>query len=272
MKIIDAHMHFSKAIPSFAPMAERVGHLYTEEHLQAEFARLNIERAVVMGNGSIRPECHQYPDFLRYCIGLDNKVMEALPDAHILDLLEQNLQRESCVGIKLYPGYNHVYVGDARFFPLYELAAQYDKPVAIHTGSTANGMGFLKYCHPLTVDEAATQFPKTRFVMCHFGNPFLQEAASVLEKNPKVSTDLSGLLEGRVDLDAYFLDRAVYAELLRGWLSYVGCWDRVMFGTDWPIVNLEEYIRYIQRLVPRAHWQNVFFDNANQIYGLGLNA
>ena len=43
--------------------------------------------------------------------------MEALPDAHILDLLEQNLQRESCVGIKLYPGYNHVYVGDARFFP-----------------------------------------------------------------------------------------------------------------------------------------------------------
>ena len=165
MKIIDAHMHFSKAIPSFAPMAERVGHLYTEEHLQAEFARLNIERAVVMGNGSIRPECHQYPDFLRYCIGLDNKVMEALPDAHILDLLEQNLQRESCVGIKLYPGYNHVYVGDARFFPLYELAAQYDKPVAIHTGSTANGMGFLKYCHPLTVDEAATQFPKTRFVM-----------------------------------------------------------------------------------------------------------
>ena len=142
MKIIDAHMHFSKAIPSFAPMAERVGHLYTEEHLQAEFARLNIERAVVMGNGSIRPECHQYPDFLRYCIGLDNKVMEALLDAHILDLLEQNLQRESCVGIKLYPGYNHVYVGDARFFPLYELAAQYDKPVAIHTGSTANGMGF----------------------------------------------------------------------------------------------------------------------------------
>lgn len=90
MKIIDAHMHFSKAIPSFAPMAERVGHLYTEEHLQAEFARLNIERAVVMGNSSIRPECHQYPDFLRYCIGLDNKVMEALPDAHILDLLEQN--------------------------------------------------------------------------------------------------------------------------------------------------------------------------------------
>lgn len=268
MKIIDAHMHFSKAIPSFAPMAERVGHLYTEEHLQAEFARLNIERAVVMGNGSIRPECHQYPDFLRYCIGLDNKVMEALPDAHILDLLEQNLQRESCVGIKLYPGYNHVYVGDARFFPLYELAAQYDKPVAIHTGSTANGMGFLKYCHPLTVDEAATQFPKTRFVMCHFGNPWLPDAAAVLEKNANVFADLSGLLEGLFDLDELFEENRGYFSLLRTWLGYAGGYEKVMYGTDWPLVNMEQYIHFMQCLIPEKHHEKVFYQTAKHVYHL----
>ena len=121
-----------------------------------------------MGNGSIRPECHQYPDFLRYCIGLDNRIMEALPDAHILTCSNKTYSAKA-VSALLYPGYNHVYVGDQRFFPLYELAAQYDKPVAIHTGSTANGMGFLKYCHPLTVDEAAAQFPKHG---CHV--PFRQ--------------------------------------------------------------------------------------------------
>ena len=43
-----------------------------------------------------------------------------------------------------------------------------------------------------------------------------------------------------------------------------------MFGTDWPIVNLGEYIGFIRRLVPEAHWEPVFFDNANRIYGLGL--
>ena len=32
---------------------------------------------------------------------------------------------------------------------------------------------------------------------------------------------------------------------------------------------LEEYIRFIQRLVPEEHWEQVFFQNANRIYGLG---
>ena len=51
--------------------------------------------------------------------------------------------------------------------------------------------------------------------MCHFGNPFLQEAAAVLGKNPNVCADLSGLLEGRVELDRYFEEQAGYAGLLK---------------------------------------------------------
>jgi len=73
-----------------------------------------------------------------------------------------------------------------------------------------------------------------------------------------------------VDLDAYFREQKGYADLLRTWLIALGKWDDVMFGTDWPIVNLEEYIRYVQRLVPRQYWERVFFDNANRVYGLGL--
>ena len=92
----------------------------------------------------------------------------------------------------------------------------------------------------------------------------------MLEKNRNVSTDLSGLLEGRVDLEEYFRERAGYVGLLQTWLNYLGCWDRVMYGTDWPIVNLGEYIGYIQRIVPERHWDKVFFENANRIYRLGL--
>ena len=77
--------------------------------------------------------------------------------------------------------------------------------------------------------------------MCHFGNPFLESAAAVVEKNPNVATDLSGLLEGRVDLDEYFRVQAGYAGLLRTWLTAICQWDDVMYGTDWPIVNLAEY-------------------------------
>ena len=106
--------------------------------------------------------------------------------------------------------------------------------------------------------------------MCHFGNPFLEAAAAVLEKNPNVAVDLSGLLEGRVDLDRYFREQAGYAGLLTTWLTAVGKWDDLMYGTDWPIVNLGEYIQFIQQLVPEGHWEQVFFQNADRIYGLGL--
>ena len=76
----------------------------------------------------------------------------------------------------------------------------------------------------------------------------------MVEKNPNVAADLSGLLEGRVDLDAYFREQAGYVFLLRTWLTAIQCWDKVMFGTDWPIVNLGEYIGFIRRLVPETHW------------------
>ena len=180
------------------------------------------------------------------------------------------MKRETCCGVKLYPGYNRLWLSDPVYQPIYELAARYGKPVAVHMGLTAFPGAHLKYAHPLTLDEVAADHKHTRFVMCHFGNPFLESAAAVVEKNPNVAADLSGLLEGRVDIDSYFQEQAGYASLLTTWLTAIGQWDDIMYGTDWPIVNLEEYIRFIQRLVPERHWEKVFFQNANRIYGLGL--
>ena len=73
-----------------------------------------------------------------------------------------------------------------------------------------------------------------------------------------------------MDPDAYFREQAGYAGLLTTWLTAAESWDRLMYGTDWPIVNLGEYIEFIKRLVPEKQWEKVFFQNANRIYGLGL--
>ena len=50
----------------------------------------------------------------------------------------------------------------------------------------------------------------------------------------------------------------------------VNNWDKFMFGTDWPIVNLGEYIEFFKRIVPEKNWDEVFFENANRVYHLGL--
>ncbi len=269
MPIIDAHLHLFAPSPQTAAMAGAVGHECTADYLSGYYAAHDIAMGIVMSNHTLEPDAHAYPPFLRYCIGLDGPSSRC-DAAAMRRLTEENLRREGCVGIKLYPGYNAVYITDPCFDFVYELAAKYEKPVAVHTGMTAMPGAQLRYCHPLTVDAAAAQHPGVQFVMCHFGNPFLADAAAVLEKNPNVCADLSGLLEGRFDAARYYARQAGYLAQLKAWIAYVDDYDRFLFGTDFPAVNLKEYRGFIEHLIPRSEWDRVFFDNANRVYQLGL--
>lgn len=269
LKIIDSHFHFCD-YEGFNQIALAAGHVNSEENLRQSYAQFHYVHGIVMGNKTLDPAGHVYPPYMSYCIGLDN----AECNDHIeemLPLIEENLKRKQCCGIKLYPGYNHVYVYDDRYAPIYRLAVQYDKPVAIHTGLTANANALLKYSHPLTLDEASVKFPNVQFVMCHIGNPFLQDAIAVLEKNHNVAVDLSGLLEGKIhDMTAFLKSQKGYIGMLRDWLIYLNRFDSIMFGTDWPLANLGDYVTFVKAFIPEKYWEDVFFHNANRIYHLGL--
>ncbi len=273
MQIIDAHLHLFPNDPQVNEMVRRAGHENSTAHLRQAWRELGMVHGVVMGNYSLDPAYHAYPeDMFHYCVGLDigvNREHGALT-AETLAQVEANLRRESCCGIKLYPGYNQVWLYDAVHEPLYALAAQYQKPVAVHMGLTSFANAHMKYCHPLVLDQVAADHPETNFVMCHFGNPFLESAVAVLVKNQNVSADLSGLLEGTPDLERYFQEQSGFLGMLQSWMQAIGRWDSLLFGTDWPLVNLERYVRFIQRLTPERHWDKVFFENANRVYGLGL--
>ena len=267
MKIVDAHLHFMQ-IREFDQLALEAGHENSAGHLEEVYRELGVAAGVVMGNGPL-PEQGDYPPFLRYCVGLDRMAMQGSEAGIQASQVEEHLKRKNCVGVKLYPGYNYFYVWDDSLAPIYALAEKYRKPVAIHTGLTAAGMGLLKYSHPLTLDEAAAKWPGVQFVMCHFGNPWLEDAVAVLEKNRNVAADLSGLLEGKVrDWARLKRQGRAYHRMLRGWLEYLDVYDRIMFGTDWPLANLNDYIELTKLLVPREHWEDVFWRTAYRIYGL----
>jgi uncharacterized protein len=271
MKIIDAHFHLFPDSPYMQERLREVGHDGGEPELLSCWEQLDIVHGVMMSNGPLDVECHRHDPRVSYCIGLDSGCLAEYPDpADAMALVEENLKQPRCVGIKLYPGYNYQYISDAMYTPCYELARKYGKPVAVHMGQTAGSRAKLKYSHPLTLDEVAADWPDVQFVMCHFGNPFLADAAAVLEKNPNVCADLSGLLDGVTDLGRYFDEQSDYVRQLRGWISYVNDWDRFLFGTDFPAVNVPNYVEFVRRLVPEAHRQAVFFDNANRVYQLGL--
>lgn len=267
MRIIDAHLHFCPDEAYFNNIARKAHHENTEKHLMEQYRKYGIVGGVIMGNGSPESARRSYPAPLKYCVGLDNYAMFTWDIKRQLVFMESHLRHPHCVGIKLYPGYDSFYIFEDALSPLYSLAARFHKPVAVHMGLTASNSALLKYSHPLVMDEAATKYRQVQFVMCHFGEPWFVDAAAVVEKNPNVMVDLSGILEGKIpDFEMFLKKKRYYIEHLKGWLEYLDLYDRFMFGTDWPLANLGDYIAFTKEIIPESEWNKVFFSNANRIY------
>lgn len=279
MNIIDAHLHFSDH-EGFRHTAEAAGHENTPEHVAETFRANRIVMGIAMGAGSggadpgvVEPMLPtmtgtdgRLPAFISYCCGLTSEALNAGNRARSLEAFDRAMGDPRCVGIKLYCGYNRVYVNDPRHHPFFELAQAHDLPVVIHTGDTAMPSGVLKYSHPLTVDEAAVDYPSTRFVMAHYGNPWIVDATAVAAKNPNVFIDLSGLAAGNFTAE-WFLNRYHgYLEHIRTWMAYLGDYDKFLYGSDWPLVHMSSYIAVIRSLIPEEEQEKVFYANALRVF------
>ena len=124
MKIIDAHLHLFPE-PWADEVARGVGHENTIEHLRLAYGELGVVHGVVMGNRSLETDRHDYPaDLFHYCVGLDRMVLDEgrnIP-ADLPGRVEEHLKRDNCCGVKLYPGYNRIWLSDPLYSPIYELA------------------------------------------------------------------------------------------------------------------------------------------------------
>lgn len=277
MKIIDAHMHFS-VIGNFVETAANINCECDIPTLKREFEKCGVVLGVGMGvdpsnmvEGSINPQIithgfTKFPPYLAQCLGIATDMITAENREQTLAAYEKLLQEPSSLGFKIYAGYQHYFVDDEIYHPFFKMAEKYDVPVVIHTGDTASSHGKLKYAHPLTVDEAAVDFPKVRFVIAHCGNPWIIDATEVAMKNPNVYLDMSGLIEGLVDSTEFLRERAGYIEHLKTWLNYMDRYDKVMYGSDWPLADMKNYIEIIKAVIPKKYHQAVFYDNALNVF------
>jgi hypothetical protein len=52
----------------------------------------------------------------------------------------------------------------------------------LHTGDTYSTIAKVKYAHPLLIDDVAVDHRDVKFVLAHFGNPWLLDTAEVSTK------------------------------------------------------------------------------------------
>jgi predicted TIM-barrel fold metal-dependent hydrolase len=275
LKIIDAHMHFSN-ISEFKRTARELAIVdYSYEGIIEQYRAHHVVLGIGMGvtereeNGfpdrSARTPMgmdlsEQLPPNLVYCAGVNPYDLGA--DA--LARLEQEVQKPEVVGLKIYLGYYPFYAYDKVYDPVYELALRYDLPVVFHTGDTYSERGLLKYAHPLTLDEVAVKHRQVRMVMAHFGDPWVLDGAEVVYKNSNMYADLSGLIVGTEETVQKMKDEPFMH--LRHALAYCDHYEKLMFGTDWPLVEVGAYIRFIEELIPEEHRQAVFYSTALTVF------
>ncbi len=255
LKIIDVHTH-----ANFTGELEETSKIpVTEEEFKKELKEANVVAAI---SHTTRKGSQKFKDLKRLnvfqCFGVTEKID--------LKSLETGLKKKDYQCIKIYLGYVHRYAYDKAHTPVYKLAQKYDVPVVFHTGDTYSAEALLKYSDPLTIDEVAVKNPKVNFVIAHLGNPWVQSAAEVTYKNPNVFVEASALLIGDLkkvkpeSLDEYAVKQIRWA------FGYIENPAKFMFGTDWPLVRISDYVELYKKAIPKEHWQAVFHDNAARVF------
>lgn len=152
-------------------------------------------------------------------------------------------------GLKIHPVHMALAANDRALYPLYEVAAARAIPVMFHIGSSVFPGARHRYADPLTVDEAAEDFPRVNFVCAHAGRGFWEEQTFFLARlRANVYLELSGMPAARI--------AAAFPELDR-------IRDRVLFGSDWPtspalgvVADRFRSLSYAPETIRAATWDN----------------
>lgn len=278
--MIDAHLHVvPPRLPGVGPLSPRLEAppAAVAAWLNQELISAGIEQCLAMGHWS-----HDERDPLGIADTL--AVAEHLPGLHAIGVcdpgrndpehrkrVEEELATGRVKALKVFLGYLHFEPTHNNYRTYYEMAERFQLPVVFHCGDTYSPFAKLKYAHPLTIDDAAVDHPKVRFVIAHLGNPWMIDAAAVIYKNINVWADLSGLVVGdefaRPSEETAATLADVSANVQRA-MRYAERPNRFVFGSDWPLVGLANYRELIASWVPDAWHELVFRDNARALFRL----
>ncbi len=197
---IDAHGHGlhaeldenGKRIPPVMPAWTDTG-ISPEEHIR-QHNENGIEAVVSLDPPEVAFELKNiFGDFVFPCPMI---MMDESSPEEIASLLERG-----AVGIKFIAPMRPY--GDNFYLPLYEVVRNYNALAVFHTGFVNHGFfdpgGVLPrpdwinilHMRPAELDRINRAFPDLKILMAHFGNPWWEEALTVLG-NKNIYADLSG--------------------------------------------------------------------------------
>lgn len=196
--------------------------------------------------------CRRHPDRFSGLAGVDPfRGMQGLRD------LSQAVDEYGFVGAHLYPHWFGLAPDHAKYYPYYARCAELGIPIMMQIGHNlvySQERRLPSVGRPITLDQVAIDFPELTLIGIHVGVPWTDEAISMAWKHANVY--LGG--------DAYAPKHwpASFVHYANTYGSH-----KVLFGTDWPVIDPERAVLEVAGLGLRPESQRrLMRDNALAVF------
>jgi predicted TIM-barrel fold metal-dependent hydrolase len=196
----------------------------------------------------------RYPDRFYGLAGLDpTEGMDGVRQ------LEQAVREYGFIGAHFYPHWFELAPDHARWYPFYAKCVELDIPVQLQVGQSMiydPAHRLRSVGRPITLDAVACDFPELKLIGIHVGIPWTEEMIAMAWKHPNVY----------IGTDAH-----APAYWPPAFLQYINTFgqDKVIFGTDFPVLDFEKTRQQIEALqlrpIPK---RKMLRDNVLRVYGL----
>jgi hypothetical protein len=170
------------------------------------------------------------------------------PDAKQSALLEMKRAKDQLGlrGLKLNPALQEFDPSGPAALEVYKEAERFEMPILIHTGMTFSNRFSIQHNQPLIFDDIARKHPKLKICLAHMGWPWLWDAVSVVIRNPNVYLDTAGTYAGTPVESLRQITSLVPPRVIENTLG-----DRLMFGSDYPRIEMNKMFNAISTLPVR---------------------
>lgn len=177
--------------------------------------------------------------------------------------LEHAVKELGFVGAHLYPHWFGLAPNDRRYYPYYSKCCELDIPIMMQVGHNlvySRERRLPSVGRPITLDDVAIDFPELKLIGIHIGVPWTDEMISMAWKHENVF----------IGVDAYAPKH--WPPQLVHYLNSYGR-EKVLFGTDWPVIDPERAVEEIEALGLRPESQRLLMrENALRVFDLPESA
>lgn len=202
--------------------------------------------------------CALHPDRFSGLAGVD-------PTRGIAGLreLDAAVKQYGFVGAHLYPHWFDMAPDHALYYPYYARCCELDIPIMMQVGQNliySRERRLASVAKPITLDRVAIDFPDLKLLGIHIGVPWTDEMIAMAWKHENVF----------IGVDAYGPKH--WPKQLVHYLNSYGR-EKVLFGTDWPVIDPERAVREVDELELRPETMRALMrENALRVFRLPESA